>query len=74
MNYLTEAQLAEMAETGFNTYMMTADNAATMRSIQEHSIDEFGIKPNKTAVFRAYTEAKSMYRTASNLTKKELAQ
>ena len=67
--YLTQSQIMEMVETGFNVYIMTADKKATIRSIREHSMDEFNIKPNHTAVFSAFTQAMAMYEVTVGNTK-----
>ena len=50
MTYLTDNQIQEMSQTALSTYEMTGCWKAATRSSREHSEDEFGIKPNKSAV------------------------
>ena len=72
--FLSEVEILDMAETGFNTFMMTASNHSTIRAIREHSLDKFGVKANETAVFAAYQKAKCMAENARIAVKKSIAE
>ena len=55
--YLSEAQIDQMADAALSAYEMTADSHAAMRAAQEYAVDEFGVKPRKSAVLLAYQRA-----------------
>ena len=53
MSYLTDDQIDQMANAAINSYEFNADwNNARMAAV-EYSLDEFGIKPRKSAVLLA---------------------
>jgi len=53
MSYLTDDQIDQMANAAMTAYEFIADwNNARMAAV-EYSLDEFGIKPRKSAVLLA---------------------
>jgi hypothetical protein len=69
---LSENQITEMAECALSTYEMTDDKISAMRAAQEHAIDEFGIKPKKSAVLLAYKIALMGWGEIVQRTKQEI--
>ena len=61
MTYLTDAQIHEMADAALTSYEFTACKKAAFRAAKEHSLDEFGINPNKSAVALAFKLAMMSY-------------
>lgn len=56
--YLTDTQIAEMASVAVQSFEMTADWNAAAQAARECAIDDFGVRPNATAVLLAVKLAK----------------
>ena len=52
--YLTDDQIDQMSDAALSAYEMTADKRAALRAAHEFAVDEFGVKPRKSAVLLAY--------------------
>ena len=65
MAYLTDSQIGEMADAAFTTYDVTCCWKAATRAAAEYAVDEFGIKPRKSAVLLAVKIAKLRWSAAS---------
>lgn len=59
MTYLTKNQISEMAEAALTNYEMTCEWSRAFDAAAEYALDEFGIRPNSTAVALAVNLAKS---------------
>lgn len=57
MDYLTETQIDEMADAALTAYEITAERNAALRAAAEYAVDEWGIKPRKSAVLLAWKRA-----------------
>jgi hypothetical protein len=72
MTYLTDAQIEEMAETALSSYEMACSWGPATQAALEHSLDEFGIKPSKSAVLLSVKLAKLKWHAISIKTKSTL--
>jgi len=64
MAYLTENQIDMMAEAAAAAFEMTADSNAAVRAAAEFAMDEWGVKPRRTAVLAAYSRSQAMWEAA----------
>jgi len=70
MHYLTEQQIGEMAMAVLSTIEFTPTSHQRQIEIAvEHSIDEWGIKPNHSAALLAVKKANLGWQAIQNLTK-----
>jgi len=51
--FLTNDEIAQMAEAASTAYEMQADWSVAVRAAKEHATDELGVKPSKSAVLLA---------------------
>ena len=73
-NYLTDTHITEMAEAVLSSHEVTPlSHARKCEVAAEHAADEFGIKPNKSAVLLAVKLANLGWAGIVQHTKKEVA-
>ncbi len=58
MSYLSEAQIRKMADRAFTAYEMACTWSAAFDAAQELALEEFGIRPRRSAVMLAVKHAK----------------
>jgi len=58
MSYLTEAQINEMADAAFTSYDMSCSWSRAFEDARDHAVNEFGVRPRKSAVLLAVKLAK----------------
>lgn len=56
--YLTDLEIAHMANAAFIAYEYACDWSAATRAAREYAIDELGVRPSKSAVLLAVKQAK----------------
>ena len=66
MSYLTESQINQMARAAMRCYEFSCSWSAALGEAVEYSINEFGIKPRKSAALLALKLAKLNWYAVSN--------
>lgn len=61
MTYLTDAQINEMAQEASTNYEFSCEWNKAAQAANEYAIEEFGVKPNKSAVLLAVKLAKTQW-------------
>ena len=70
--FLNDNQIDLMADAAVTSYEFTADWSEALRVAIEYSIDEFGIKPRKSAALLAVKIAKTKWMAISYAVKREV--
>ena len=65
MSYLTETQIEAMADAALTSYEFACDWDEALHAAVEYSIDEYGIKPRRSAALLALKQAKLRWHGAS---------
>lgn len=65
MTWLNEAQISTLVTVCHDSYEMQCDWNNAMQSAAEYSVDEFGIKPNRTAIYLVCKRAKAAWHGTS---------
>ena len=71
-NYLTDDQIKLMADVACGSYEMTASWSAARQAAFEYAVDEFGIRPRKSACLLALKHAKVQWMEIQRLVQLEL--
>ena len=58
MSYLTETQIEAMADAALTSYEFACDWDEALHAAVEYSMDEYGIKPRRSAALLALKQAK----------------
>lgn len=58
MTYLTNDQISQMADAAFTAYEMSCSWQRAFEDAREYALDEFGVRPRKSAVLLAVKQAK----------------
>ena len=70
--FLNDNQIDLMADAAVTNYELTADWSDALHAAVEYSIDEFGIKPRKSAALLAVKIAKTKWMAISYAVKREV--
>ena len=70
--FLNDNQIDLMADAAVTNYELTADWSDALRVAIEYSIDEFGIKPRKSAALLAVKIAKTKWMAISYAVEREV--
>ena len=70
--FLNDNQIDLMADAAVTNYELTADWSDALRVAIEYSIDEFGIKPRKSAALLAVKIAKTKWMAISYAVNREV--
>ena len=70
--YLTDAQIHEMADAAFTAYEMSCSWNRAVEDARDYAVNEFGVRPRKSAVLLALKLAKTAWIGETQRVKREI--